>query len=135
MTTVLVIDDNAINRKLARDVLEAAGFRTVEAATAAEGIAQAAEHEPDVILLDLRLPDMPGVAVARRLRGEDGAPRIPIVAMSASSLEEHGEWLEAAGFAGCIEKPIQVSTFPDRVRRFCTEAESGPTGNTLLAPP
>ena len=74
MTTVLVIDDNAMNRKLARDVLEAAGFRTVEAATAAEGIAQAAEHEPDVILLDLRLPDMPGVEVARRLRGEDGAP-------------------------------------------------------------
>lgn len=127
MTTVLVIDDNAMNRKLARDVLEAAGFRTVEAATAAEGIAQAAEHEPDVILLDLRLPDMPGVEVARRLRGEDGAPRIPIVAMSALSLEEHGDWLEAAGFAGYLDKPIHVSTFPDQVRSFCPEREGGAT--------
>ena len=69
MTTVLVVDDNAMNRKLAGDVLEAAGFRTVEAATAAEGIALATEHGPDVILLDLRLPDMPGVEVARRLAG------------------------------------------------------------------
>ena len=128
MTTVLVVDDNAMNRKLACDILEAAGFRTVEAATAAEGIAQATERAPDLILLDLRLPDMPGVEVARRLRGDDEAPRIPIVAMSALSLEEHGEWLEAAGFAGYLDKPIQVSTFPDQVRRFCTEPEGdGPT--------
>jgi two-component system cell cycle response regulator DivK len=119
MTTVLVIDDNAMNGTLACDVLAAAGFRTVEAATAAEGIARATERSPDLILLDLRLPDMPGVEVARRLRGDDGVPRIPIVAMSALSLEEHGEWLEAAGFAGYLDKPIHVSTFPDQVRRFC----------------
>ena len=127
MTTVLVIDDNAMNRKLACDVLEAAGFRTVEAATAAEGIERATERAPDLILLDLRLPDMPGVEVARRLRGDDGTPRVPIVAMSALSLEEHGEWLEAAGFAGYLDKPIQVSTFPAQVRRFCTGPEGGPT--------
>jgi two-component system cell cycle response regulator DivK len=125
MTTVLVIDDNAMNRKLACDVLEAAGLRTVEAATAADGIALATEHEPDVILLDLRLPDMPGVEVARRLKGDDGSSRIPIVAMSASSLEEHGEWLEAAGFAGYLDKPIHVGTFPERVRSFCREREGG----------
>jgi len=128
MTTVLVVDDNAMNRKLACDVLAAAGFRTVEAATAAEGIARATEHAPDLILLDLRLPDMPGVEVARRLRGEDGTPRIPIVAMSALSLEEHGDWLEAAGFAGYLDKPIHVSTFPDQVRSFCPEREGGATG-------
>ena len=127
MTTVLVIDDNAMNRKLACDVLEAAGFRTVEAATAAEGIARATERAPDLILLDLRLPDMPGVEVARRLRGDDGTPRIPIVAMSALSLEEHGDWLEAAGFAGYLDKPNHVSTFPDQVRSFCPEREGGAT--------
>jgi len=127
MTTVLVIDDNAMNRKLACDVLAAAGFRTVEAATAAEGIARATERAPDLILLDLRLPDMPGVEVARRLRGDDGTPRIPIVAMSALSLEEHGDWLEAAGFAGYLDKPIHVSTFPDQVRSFCPEREGGAT--------
>jgi two-component system cell cycle response regulator DivK len=127
MTTVLVIDDNAMNRKLACDVLAAAGFRTVEAATAAEGIARATEHAPDLILLDLRLPDMPGVEVARRLMGGDGTPRIPIVAMSALSLEEHGDWLEAAGFAGYLDKPIHVSTFPDQVRSFCPERDGGAT--------
>ena len=127
MTTVLVIDDNAMNRKLACDVLAAAGFRTVEAATAAEGIARATERAPDLILLDLRLPDLPGVEVARRLRGDDGTPRIPIVAMSALSLEEHGDWLEAAGFAGHLDKPIHVSTFPDQVRSFCPERDGGAT--------
>ena len=65
---------------------------------------------------------MPGVEVARRLRGDDGAPRIPIVAMSALSLEEHGEWLEMAGFAGYLDKPIHVGTFPEQVRRFCQGA-------------
>ena len=72
MTTVLVVDDNARNRKLARDVLDAAGFDTLEAATGQEGIALAAEHVPDVILLDLRLPDMHGVEVARQLRTGNG---------------------------------------------------------------
>lgn len=123
MTTVLVVDDNATNRKLARDVLDAAGFRTLEAATGAEGILRAAEHAPDVILLDLRLPDMPGAEVARRLRGDDGTARIAVVAMSALPLAELGEWLEAAGFDGYLDKPIHVSTFPDQVRRFCAEAE------------
>jgi two-component system cell cycle response regulator DivK len=123
VTTVLVVDDNATNRKLARDVLDAAGFRTLEAATGAEGILRAAEHAPDVILLDLRLPDMPGAEVARRLRGDDGTARIAVVAMSALPLAELGEWLEAAGFDGYLDKPIHVSTFPDQVRRFCAEAE------------
>jgi two-component system cell cycle response regulator DivK len=121
VTTVLVVDDNAKNRKLARDVLGAAGFQMLEAATGAEGIMLAGEHDPDVILLDLRLPDMDGADVARRLRDDDGTARIPVVAMSALSLAEHGEWLEAAGFAGYLDKPIRVRTFPDQVRRFCAD--------------
>jgi two-component system cell cycle response regulator DivK len=122
VTTVLVIDDNAANRKLAREVLGAAGFHTLEAATGAEGIVLAGEHDPDVILLDLRLPDMDGAEVARRLRDDDGTAGTPVVAMSAASLEGHGEWLEAAGFAGYLDKPIRVRTFPDQVRRVCTPA-------------
>jgi len=121
VTTVLVVDDNARNRKLARDVLDAAGFETLEAATGEEGVALAAEHGPDVILLDLRLPDMPGAEVARQLRDGERTARIPVVAMSATSLREHGDWLEAAGFAGSLDKPFDVRTFPDQVRRFCTD--------------
>jgi two-component system cell cycle response regulator DivK len=122
VTTVLVVDDNARNRKLARDVLEAAGFGTLEAATGQEGVALAAEHGPDVILLDLRLPDMHGVEVVRQLQDGERTARIPVVAMSATSLQEHGDWLEAAGFAGSLDKPIHVRTFPDQVRRFCAGA-------------
>ena len=121
MTTVLVVDDNARNRKLARDVLDAAGLGTLEAATGAEAIALAAEHGPDVILLDLRLPDMHGAEVVRLLRDGERTAGIPVVAMSAMSLREHGDWLEEAGFAGSLDKPIHVRTFPDQVRRFCTE--------------
>ena len=120
MTRVLVVDDNTRNRKLARDVLDAAGFDTLEAGTGVEALEMAAEHEPDVILLDLRLPDMNGVEVVRQLREGEGTARIPVVAMSAISLREQSDWLETAGFAGSLDKPINVRTFPDQVRRFCT---------------
>ena len=122
MTTVLVVDDNARTRKLARAVLDAAGFDTLGAATGQEGVALAAEHEPDLILLDLRLPDLHGVEVVRQLRDGERTARIPIVAMSATSLREQGDWLETVGFAGSIDKPIHVRTFPDQVRRLCADA-------------
>jgi two-component system cell cycle response regulator DivK len=121
VTSVLVVDDNDRNRKLALDVLSAAGFRTFGAATAASGIALAIEHLPDVILMDLRLPDMDGVDAMRRLTEHERTDRIPVVAMSASPLEERGDWLEEVGFAGWLDKPIHVSTFPEQVRRYSVE--------------
>ena len=121
MPTVLIVDDNDTNRKLARDVLRAAGFQTLEAATGGQGIALAVEHVPDVILMDLRLPDMDGTEAARELGDSERAARIPVIAMSALPLEGSGEWLQVAGFAGWLEKPIRVGTFPDQVRRYCAE--------------
>jgi two-component system cell cycle response regulator DivK len=117
---VLIVDDNEKNLKLARDVLGAAGLRTLEAANGRDGIALAAERLPDVILLDLRLPDMDGVDVARELRGAARTARIPVVALSALQLE--GDWVLAAGFAGYLGKPIDVGAFADQVRSFCTGA-------------
>jgi two-component system cell cycle response regulator DivK len=117
---VLIVDDNEKNLKLARDVLRAAGFQTLEAASGAEGIALAAEHLPDVILVDLRLPDMDGTVAARKLGDEARTARIPVVALSALPLEGAGDWLLAAGFAGYLEKPISVVEFPDQVRHYCT---------------
>ncbi len=116
---VLVVDDNDKNLKLTRDVLRAAGLRTLEAATGGEALALAAEQAPDVILLDLQLPDLDGVEVARRLRGSARTARIPVVALSALQPSGGDEWLLAAGFDGHLAKPITVTEFPDQVRSFC----------------
>jgi two-component system cell cycle response regulator DivK len=116
---VLIVDDNEKNRKLAQSVLSAAGFRTLEAATGAEAVAMAVEHVPDVVLMDLQLPDIPGTEAARELRGSERTAGISVVALSAMPLEGTGGWLEEAGFAGWLEKPIRVRTFPDQVRRYC----------------
>ena len=119
MPVALIIDDSDANRKLARVVLRADGIETVEAATGAEGIALAIEHVPDVILMDLRLPDMDGAEAARRLLENERTSRIPVVAMSVMPLEDSNEWLDAVGFAGWLAKPIRVGTFPDQVRFYC----------------
>jgi len=119
VTVVLIVDDNEKNRKLARDVLRAAGFQTLEAASGAEGIALAGEHVPDVILMDVRLPDMDGTEAARKLRDETLTARIPVLALTALPLKEGDDWLEEAGFAGWLEKPIDVREFPSQVRRYC----------------
>jgi two-component system cell cycle response regulator DivK len=116
---VLIVDDNEKNRKLARDVLRAAAFRTIESASAADGIALATEHLPDVILLDLRLPDMDGTDAARKLADGAQTARIPVVALSSLPLEDGDDWFLAAGFAGYLGKPISVVEFPDQVRRYC----------------
>lgn len=122
MPVALIVDDNDGNRKLARDILGGAGFRTLEAATGADAIALASEHAPDVVLMDLRLPDIDGTEAARRLRDDERTAEIPVVALSALSLEGNDDWLEAAGFAGWLEKPIHVATFAEQVRRYCSDA-------------
>ena len=116
---VLIVDDNARNRKLAGDVLRVAGFRTIEAATAADGIALASEHVPDVILMDLRLPDLDGTEAARTLRAAPRTSGIPIVALTALAVDARDDWLVEAGFAGAIGKPIDTDLFPELVRGFC----------------
>jgi len=115
---VLIVDDNEQNRKLASDVLRAAGLRTIVATTGTEGIALAIENLPDVVLLDLRLGDMDGTVVARELRNDGRTAAIPVVALSATRLDDSGNWLRDAGFAGAIEKPISVADFPDQVRSY-----------------
>jgi two-component system, cell cycle response regulator DivK len=116
---VLIVDDNDKNLKLARDVLRAAQFRTLEAGSGEEAIALAIRHLPDVILMDLRLPDMEGTEAARRLGNGIRTASIPVVAVSSMPLERGGDWFRAAGFAGCLEKPIRVRDFPDEVRQYC----------------
>ena len=115
---VLIVDDNERNLKLHRDVLRAAGLRTLEAATAAEAIALATAHAPDVILMDIGLPDMDGTDAARALANDPRTARIPVVALTSLRLGDASDRLRAAGFAGYLEKPISVADFPEQVRRY-----------------
>lgn len=117
---VLIVDDNDANTRLARDVLEQAGMRTLCAGTAADALALAREHLPDVVLMDLRLPDLDGAAAARRLADDDRTARIPVLALSALPFDAASGWFREAGFVDYLEKPIDVRELPDRVRRHCT---------------
>ena len=116
---VLIVDDNELNLKLARDVLRHAGFRTLEGATGGACLALAAEHQPDVILLDIRLPDMDGSDALVRLRAGEGTAPIPVVAVTSYAMIGDRERLLAQGFDGYLEKPISVREFPEQVRSFC----------------
>ena len=118
---VLIVDDNEKNRRLTRDVLGASGFRTLEAASGAEGIALADEHLPDVILMDMRLPDMDGAAAARRLAERTRTTNVPVVALSSLALDRSDE-PRTDVFAGFLAKPFSVRDFPAQVRQFCAKA-------------
>ncbi len=122
---VLIVDDNEKNVKLARDVLRFAGFRTIEVGTGEEAISSATEHVPDVILMDIRLPDMDGTSALRRLKDEPRTAAIAVVAVTSFAMMGDRERFLAAGFDGYIEKPIRVKEFPEEVRRFCHPEEPG----------
>ena len=121
---VLIVDDNEKNLRLARDVLRFAGFRTLEAATGGEGVTLAVEHLPDVILMDIRLPDMDGTDAARQLKDDPRTAQIPIVALTSLAMKGDREWFLSAGFDGYLEKPISVRELPDQVRSHCTVRET-----------
>jgi two-component system cell cycle response regulator DivK len=122
---VLIVEDNAKNLKLARDVLRFKGFRTIEAATGAAAIALALEARPDVILMDIQLPDMDGGEALLELRANDRTATIPVVALTAFAMREDRNRLLEAGFDGYISKPINVREFPLTVLRYCKTTNRG----------
>lgn len=116
---ILIVEDNDKNLKLARDVLQFRGFRTLEAMTAADGIALAVKHRPDLVLMDIQLPDADGVKALQQLRAEAATRAIPVVAFTASVMDADRQRLEDAGFDGYLPKPIDVKAFPEQVQRYC----------------
>lgn len=116
MSLVLIVEDNERNLKLVRDVLQARGYATLEAGTAEEGLALARERAPALILMDIHLPGMSGIEALRTLRGEAATAAIPVIAITASVMQESLREVMAAGFDDLIEKPINVLGFLDKVR-------------------
>jgi two-component system cell cycle response regulator DivK len=115
---ILVVEDNEKNLKLVRDLLQFNGYHTLEAATAEQGLLLAAEHCPSLILMDIQLPDLDGVTALGRLRAEQGTALIPVVALTAFAMKEDRDRFLGAGFDGYLAKPIDIKTFPERVRAF-----------------
>ena len=115
---VLVVDDNANNLMLEKDLLEVAGFEVFVAENAASGIAIARKEKPDVIIMDVRLPDMRGSEAARILRQDKETRDIPIVFVTASVMAEGKEELKTITNSGFIGKPINTRTFATEISQF-----------------
>jgi two-component system cell cycle response regulator DivK len=122
MTIVLIIEDNPRNMKLVRDLLEYAGYRTLEATTAEDGLAVARAHQPDLVLMDVQLPGMDGVQALERLRSDSATDGILVAAVTAFAMKDDRARFLAAGFDGYIEKPISVRDFPGQVAEVLSQA-------------
>jgi len=114
---VLIVEDNEKSMKLFRDVLTAKGYRTLEATTGGRAVELATEHEPDLVLMDVRLPDTDGVEALSRLRANDRTASIPVLALTAQAMEGDHERFLATGFDGYISKPVDVLEFIGTVRK------------------
>jgi len=113
---VLIIEDNANNRLLVRDVLQVTGYRTEEAETAEEGLRLARQLMPALIVMDIELPGMSGMDALRYLRDDPATSRIPVIAVTASAMPQERGKIMAAGFDGYQSKPISVTEFLETVR-------------------
>jgi two-component system, cell cycle response regulator DivK len=116
---VLVVEDNEKNMKLFREVLVASGYRTLEATTAGEAIDMASEQTPDLVLMDIQLPDLDGVEALRRLRADARTATIPVVALTAQAMQGDRERFLASGFDGYVSKPVNVRDLIATVRDHC----------------
>jgi two-component system, cell cycle response regulator DivK len=115
---ILIVEDNEKNLKLVRDVLEFNGFETVDARNAADAIAVATARQPDLVLMDIQLPDADGITALQRLRSNAETASMVVVALTAFAMKDDRERLLAAGFDGYLEKPIDVRAFPGQVRNY-----------------
>jgi CheY-like chemotaxis protein len=114
----VVVDDNENNLTLEKDLLEIAGFEVFEAENAAKGIALSKAEKPDIIIMDVRLPDMRGTEAAVILRRDRETKEIPIIFVTASVMAEGREEIEAIPYSGFIGKPINTRTFVEQINQI-----------------
>jgi len=115
MSLILIVEDNERNLKLVRDVLQVKGFSTIEAGTAEDGIRLAGERKPDLILMDIQLPGMSGIDALKVLRGDGATAAIPVIAVTASVMQQDRKLITEAGFDGYVGKPINIKEFLESV--------------------
>ena len=122
MKTILIVEDNEKNMKLARDILRAKGYAVLEAVNGLDGVKLALEHKPDLVLMDIQLPDINGIEAFERIRGNAATAQVPVVAFTASVTAGDRSRIGDAGFDGFLGKPINLKEFVDTVRRLLGEA-------------
>jgi two-component system, cell cycle response regulator DivK len=118
MSTVLIVEDNDKNMKLARDVLQAKGYQTLEAITGEDGVRLAREKKPDLVLMDIQLPGISGIEAFRQIRGDERTKGIPVVALTASVTPMDRSAIAAAGFDAFLGKPVNLKEFLETVKRL-----------------
>jgi len=116
--TVLIVEDNELNMKLFRDLLEAHGYKTVEARTGPEALKKADEHRPDLILMDIQLPEYSGLEVTQKIKDNAELADIPVIAVTAFAMKGDEERIRQGGCEDYIAKPISVVAFIEKVKRY-----------------
>ncbi len=124
MSLILIVEDNEKNLKLVRDVLQVKGYETVDAGTAEDGLKLARERKPSLILMDIQLPGMSGVDALKALRAEPETAGIPVVAVTASVMQQDRQQIMRAGFDGFIEKPINLRKLLETVQQALAGAKA-----------
>lgn len=129
---VLVIEDSDSSRKLVQHLLELHGYTVLQATDGTEGWRMAREHRPDLILMDIQLPDVSGLVVTRWLKNDDRLKSIPIIAVTAFALHEHKKSVQNAGCDSHISKPISITSFVQTVERFLPKGQPNPAECELM---
>jgi two-component system cell cycle response regulator DivK len=108
---ILIVEDNAQNLKLARDLLQVHGYRTIEAETGEDGVALAGERTPDLVVMDIHLPGISGIEALVELRAKPATRAVPVIAFTASVMPQDRSDIIAAGFDAFVSKPINIEAF------------------------
>ena len=124
MSVILIVEDNEKNMKLVRDVLQVKGYATLEAGTGEDGIRLAAEHHPDLILMDIQLPGISGIDTLKALRADPATADIPAIAVTASVMQQDRNLITQAGFDGYIGKPLDLKEFLEAVRAMVEKGKA-----------
>ena len=116
--TVLIVEDNDLNMKLFNDLLEAHGYDTLQTKDGMEALKLARQHRPDLILMDIQLPEVSGLEITKWLKEDDELRTIPVIAVTAFAMKGDEEKIREGGCEAYIAKPISVASFLETVGRF-----------------